>query len=139
MTLPVTRKLAVDCLLWLVGEEGAVVSIPIYGAGGALIGQKWAFVCPECGEPILPGQAIQFDHRHQHATGGGHVHENLRPVHYDPCHKKKSGRDAHARHKIRAIRGENKPKPKRTWAAGRKLQGRGFQKRTDTWPPPTRK
>lgn len=36
--------------------------------------------------------------------------------------------DAHSRAKIRRLRGENKPKPKRAWPA-RKMQGRAFEKR----------
>lgn len=39
------------------------------------------------------------------------------------------GSDAHMAGKIRTLRGENKPKPKRQW------HSRGFQERQHPWPP----
>lgn len=79
MTKPVTRKIAVDCLLHRISEPGATTVID-----GVLL-----FKCTECGKPILPGQAIQFDAVHAHALGGEHAYKDLRPIHYHPCHKKK--------------------------------------------------
>lgn len=113
--------MAVNCLLQRIGTDlGAVDGV-------------FRLICQECKEPLLPGQAIQFDHIHQHATGGAHTYQALRPIHYDPCHKAKNKRDARARRKIRDLTGQNKPKPKRSWPEGRKLQGKGFQKkRKDT-------
>jgi hypothetical protein len=39
------------------------------------------FICPECGRPILPGQAVQFDHRQAVGRGGDNRVEDLAPVH----------------------------------------------------------
>lgn len=101
MTKPISRKMAVDALLWRFLIEGYIEPL-----GGAQI------KCPECGEPILPGQQIQFDHIHGHAMGGPHEYQNLRPIHYDPCHKKKSARDVAALAKIARITGKTKRGPK---------------------------
>lgn len=95
MTKPVTRKMAVDCLLDRVGIPDNVREVD-----GVL-----RFICQECGEPLLPGQAIQFDHIHADKLGGPHTYDALRPVHYDPCHKKKNGRDVAALAKIDRITG----------------------------------
>ena len=97
MTKPVSRKMAVDCLLYWFG----VMHVTI--------------LCPECGEPILPEQNIQFDHRHAIVHNGPHEYQNLRPIHYDPCHKAKTKRDNQANAKVKRIRDETKrrvkPKP----------------------------
>jgi hypothetical protein len=42
------------------------------------------FVCAECGRPILPGQQVQFDHRHADGRGGPNVIANLAPLHSHP-------------------------------------------------------
>lgn len=105
MTKPVTRKLAVDCLLDRANRAGHPI------------------LCVECGDPCLPGQKIQFDHRHCDKLGGGHEYENLGPIHYDPCHKRKSKRDVGALAKIDRITGVTKGRPKRKWPK------RKFQKR----------
>lgn len=87
MTRPITRKMAVDCLLWLVQQPDALLMLP---RGMSLAdGHFFVFRCYLCREPILPGQTIQFDHLHAHVHGGPHEYKALRPVHYDPCHKKK--------------------------------------------------
>lgn len=93
MTKPVTRKMAVDCLLERVATDLGMVD------------GVFRLFCGECGEPFFPGQAIQFDHVHADGLGGPHVYQNLRPIHYDPCHKKKNKRDVAALAKIDRITG----------------------------------
>jgi hypothetical protein len=39
------------------------------------------FICGLCGRPILPGQAVQFDHTQAVGRGGDNRVEDLRPVH----------------------------------------------------------
>lgn len=39
------------------------------------------FTCAECGRPILPGQAVQFDHRHAVGRGGANSADALAPIH----------------------------------------------------------
>lgn len=120
MTKPISRKMAVDCLLF---------RIPT-GARPYYAGDPQPFlICSICGEPLLPGQQIQFDHIHGHAMGGPHEYQNLRPIHYDPCHKAKSKRDVAALAKVDRITGVTKGRPKTKWLSGRKLQGRGFPKK----------
>jgi hypothetical protein len=115
MTKPVSRKLAVDCLLDRF--ERAMGGLP----------------CPVCGAPLLPGQKIQFDHIHADVFDGPHEYQNLRPIHYDPCHKKKSGQDIAANAKVKRLRGEtctgpSKQIPSRPFQKGhREIQSRGFQ------------
>lgn len=50
----------------------------------------------------------------------------------DPCHKRKSAKEAAQRAHYRELAGENKEKPKRDWG------GRGFQKRAEFTPRPPR-
>lgn len=105
MTKPVSRKMAVDALLHRFAEMCDA-----------------RLLCPECHQLILPGQNIQFDHTHGHAMGGQHEYQNLRPIHYDPCHKAKSKRDVAALAKVDRILGLTKNKPKA------KIRSRGFSK-----------
>jgi len=100
MTKPVTRKMAVECLLHRLATDA------IIGKGGEII-----LPCGICKEPLLPGQAIQFDHTHADTHGGAHKYWNLRPVHYDPCHKKKTKADVQAKAKGDRIAGVTKTKP----------------------------
>lgn len=114
MTKPVTRRLAVDCLLQRIIDQF-----------------EEPLLCAECCFALLPGQNIQFDHVHCDGLGGPHVHQNLRPIHYDPCHKKKSKRDVAALAKIDRITGvtgnrRRKP-PMKSRGFGK--QSRPFQKR----------
>jgi HNH endonuclease len=94
--------------------------------------QAQAILCDECAEELLPGQKIQMDHIFEHADGGPHEYTNLRPIHYDPCHKKKSAKSEKQRHHIDRIvskrEGTAKPKRKKAWAKGRKMVSRPFQK-----------
>ncbi len=103
MTKPVTRKLAVDCLLYRSDTMGGI----------------W---CGVCDEKCYPGQDIQFDHIHADKLGGQHEYQNLRPVHTE-CHKRKSKKDVGALAKIDRITGKTKNKPKA------KIKSRPFQKR----------
>lgn len=127
MTKPVTRKLAVDCLLHRI----------ILQFGKPLIAVS-------TGEELLPGMAIEFDHVHADVHGGPHEYENLRPL-PKATHKKKTKADVQANAKIRRIRGENKPRVKKripsrptvscgTFPKGQKMQSRPFQKRKK-WEP----
>lgn len=125
MTKPVSRRMAVDCLLYWIGQPEAILHIlPASGDGTCI-----RLLCPECREPILPGQVIQFDHRHADVHGGPHNYKAIRPVHYDPCHKKKTARDIAANAKVKRLRGETKGRPKKKWAKGRKLQSKPFPKK----------
>jgi hypothetical protein len=111
MTKPVTRKMAVDCLLWV-----------------ASFFHGHSFHCRECGKPLLPGQDIQFDHLHADVHGGPHEYENLRPIHYDPCHKRKTARDVAANAKVKRIIAD-KPSKRPMQKTGRKLPTRPWPKR----------
>lgn len=108
MTKPISRKMAVDCLLHRVQMQREEM---MYG-----------MPCGICGEDCLPGQNIQFDHIHSNAMDGQHEYQNLRPVHYDPCHKRKSAKDVAALAKTkRIIKGGRKRR-------GPKLVSKGFDK-----------
>jgi hypothetical protein len=104
MTKPVTRKLAVDCLLDRVIRQ--------FGA---------PLLSPVDGEPLLPGQPIQFDHVHADVHGGAHEYQNLRPIHVG-AHKKKTKADTQAKAKGDRILGITCNGPKR------KIASRGFDK-----------
>lgn len=95
MTKPVTRKLAVDCLL------------------DRVIGWYGSLPCSVCKMPLLPGQNIHFDHIHADIHGGAHEYKNLRPIHYDPCHKRKTKADTQAKAKGDRILGLTCNGPKR--------------------------
>lgn len=95
---------------------------------GASNGQNEYLLCPICGENLLPGQKVQWDHTHCEGLDGPNVIDNLRLIHYDPCHKKKNKADQQALAKIDRITGITKGRPKRAWAK-RKMKGRS------SWPP----
>lgn len=120
MTKPISRKMAVDCLLWRLQNDTQP------GADGT--GRRF-LICTECNDILFPGQQIQFDHIHGHAMGGPHEYKNLRPIHYDPCHKAKSKRDVAALAKVDRLTGVTKGKPKRKWATGQKIPPRPFPAR----------
>lgn len=70
-----------------------------------LEGQKNAagiIICPDCGQPIRPGQAKAFDHEIPLADGGIHGEANLRAIHVKPCHSNKTAAEAIARTKERS-------------------------------------
>lgn len=126
MTKPVTRKMAVDCLLDCIStREIREVHDPRTDHKTLIV----ALICSECEEPLLPGQAIQFDHIHAHVHGGEHSYRNLRPIHYDPCHKKKTKADIQANAKIKRIRGETKQGPKRAIPSKPLSRNSKFKKR----------
>jgi hypothetical protein len=47
--------------------------------------------CPLSGEPMKPGDRIQFDHIHAVGLDGPNVYDNLRPVLVSPHQKKTKG------------------------------------------------
>ncbi len=102
MTQPVTRKLAVYCLLYRLA----------HASNYDITTGKCVLICKECGLPIEPGQDIQFDHIHADVFDGPNEYQNLRPMHRN-CHKRKTKRDITANAKIKRIRGETKQWPKR--------------------------
>jgi 5-methylcytosine-specific restriction endonuclease McrA len=107
MTKPISRKMAVDCLLHRFSYE----------AGKALF-------CTICNQPIYAGEDIQFDHIHADIFNGPHEYQNLRPVHAE-CHKKKTARDIKDNAKIKRIlnpRPSKRPMPK----SSRKIPSRPF-------------
>lgn len=103
----VTERMKIDAILDLAVQLGAPLP------------------CVECQEALLPGQKIQFDHRQATVHDGAHTFKQIRPIHYDPCHKRKTKRDVQGRAKRdRIAKGGRKRK-------GRKLQGKGFPKKPD--------
>jgi 5-methylcytosine-specific restriction endonuclease McrA len=59
-------------------------------------------ICPDCGNPIRPGQKKAFDHQKPLADGGEHSEANLRAIHERPCHAIKTVVEAKARTKARS-------------------------------------
>lgn len=112
MTKPISRRMAVDCLLARFMPLGALA-------------------CPICGEPLKPGQVIQFDHVHADIHGGPHEYENLRPVHYDPCHKRKTAQDIKDDAKVKRLLNP-KPSKRPMRSNSRPIPSRPFPKRVAT-------
>lgn len=50
-------------------------------------------ICPDCGQPIRPGDGVEFDHETPLIDGGAHAESNLRAKHRK-CHKLKTAREA---------------------------------------------
>lgn len=100
MTKPISRKMAVNCLLWR-GLHCTTIRDHAQA--------KVVFICEVCGEILLPEQDIQFDHIHADVHGGPHEYQNLRPLHAE-CHKKKTVRDIKDNAKVKRLRGERKPR-----------------------------
>lgn len=121
MTKPVTRKMAVDCLLWRF-FTGA--NIPREGEQGCDIRQA-IIACGICGNLIFPEDDIQFDHIHADVFDGPHEYKNLRPVHTE-CHKIKTKADVQAKAKGDRILGLTKTGPKRKIPSRPMGNGRGF-------------
>lgn len=122
MTKPVTRKMAVDCLLWIAQEAYRDQSDPLKVDS--------LFRCLECHDPVLPGQPVQFDHRHAIVHEGPHEHQNLWPIHTE-CHKKKTARDIAANAKVKRL-ANPKPSKRPMKSSGRKIPSRPFSKRGKT-------
>ena len=119
MTKPVIRKMAVDCLLWRFMLFGQAITSHGPTATG--------LPCSICGEPLLPGQQIQFDHIHADVHGGEHTYKNLRPVHYDPCHKGKTAQDIKDNAKVKRLKNPRKSsRPMKN--SGRKIPSRPFSR-----------
>lgn len=104
MTKPISRKMAVDCLL--------------YRTRGHVF-------CGICRIMLNPGDNIQFDHIHADVFDGPHEYQNLRPVHIE-CHKEKSARDVKDNAKTKRLAN---PKPSRhpMQKTGRKIPSRSWQ------------
>lgn len=121
MTKNISRKMAVDCLLWRFKQN--------YGLWQDDNTDGFLLNCI-CGTPIKPGQDIQFDHIHADVFDGPHEYQNLRPVHAE-CHKIKTKADVQANSKIKRILA-NKPSRRPMAKSGRKIQSRPFPKRLAT-------
>lgn len=123
MTKPISRKMAVRALLY------RFITGPVVGLWSETQGHVvYHPVCGECGGIIFPEHDIQFDHIHADVHGGPHEYQNLRPIHYDPCHKKKSAKDVAANAKVKRIRAGGRKK------RGPRLQSRGFQQASRPFP-----
>lgn len=57
-------------------------------------------ICPDCGRPILEGEACDFDHAVPLINHGRHAEGNLRAVHRR-CHRLKTAREAQERAEAR--------------------------------------
>lgn len=121
MTKPVTRKMAVDCLLSRFFHE----SMTLF-AGNERLGHAW-LICGICQFPIKAGQRLDFDHIHADIFDGPHEYENLRPLHFE-CHKDKTARDIKANAKVKRL-ANPMPSKHPMKSSGRKLQSRPFAKR----------
>lgn len=117
MTKPISRKMAVDALLWRFMTSG-------YEDDGA------AFInCAICNRKLLALDDIEFDHVHAYVHGGEHDFRNLRPLH-GSCHKVKTKADIQANAKVKRLAN---PKPSK-WPmqnSGRKIPSRPFPKRAN--------
>lgn len=108
MTKPVSRKLAVDCLLARFKQQTGV-----------------GLACSLCGQELLPGQNIHFDHIHAVVFDGPHEYMNLRPIHFHPCHKEKTARDNKDNAKVKRIL-DPKPSKRPMKSSGRKIPSGPF-------------
>jgi hypothetical protein len=80
----------------------------------------------KCGKQFGSLSEIEFDHVKRCEIEPDASPENCRPLCKD-CHKAKTIRkDTLEAKKGRNLRGENKPKVKRNWPTGAKIQSRGF-------------
>jgi len=130
MTKPVTRKMAVDCLLYM-ASQGHMESHTDYEiGGGGPFRSYYYFKCYICKKPITLGQVMQFDHIHADVHDGPHEFKNLRPVHYDPCHKKKTAKDIAANAKVKRLQNP-KPSSRPMRSVDRPIPSRPFQKRPE--------
>lgn len=100
MTKPVTRALAVSCLILR-------AEIP--------------FFCGVCKIELRPEDEIQFDHVHADCFNGPHEYRNLRPVHAE-CHKRKTKQDVQDLAKTKRLASGGRKR------RGPKMKSRGFRK-----------
>lgn len=119
MTKPISRKMAVDCLLYRF-ERDCVT----FGDNNAIM------ACGICRLTIAPGQNIQFDHIHAIVHQGPHEYQNLRPVHAE-CHKAKTKADIQANAKVKRILAD-KPSKRPMQKSSRKIPSRPFPQRAST-------
>lgn len=111
--------------------------------------QGWFVSCFRCARPFLE-QVVQSgtsgmfkwnaiperEHIHEIALGGDDAPNNCR-YSCKECHAvvtngtkaTSAGSSKHKIAKVRRLRGETKGRPKKKWAAGRKIPARQFQKR----------
>jgi 5-methylcytosine-specific restriction endonuclease McrA len=78
--------------------------------------------CAECKEVMLPGQRLHMDHRWELADGGKHAATELRPIHYTPCHKRKTRKSTKQRAHIDRLEAGGRKRHRRLG------KSRGFQK-----------
>ncbi len=82
--------------------------------------ENFGIECWICRGRLTLADRIQFDHYVEVADNGPHTPQNIKPVHYEPCHKIKSAKKEAQRHHIKRLaKGPKKPK-------GRKLKSRPF-------------
>jgi hypothetical protein len=104
--------------------------------------QGWKCVCREgCGQPLWPGAPVRWDHRPPLELGGtAKPNQGVTPHCHDVLTKGDVSQIAKSKRQGKAHRGEKKAKrPFRQPPAGyktqwpsRKLESRGFEKRTRT-------
>lgn len=120
MTKPVTRKMAVDCLLHRFSLEARV-----FGEDAIHCNEVAWLACAICKTEIKAGEDIEFDHIHADIFDGPHEYQNLRPLHAE-CHKAKTKSDIQANAKIKRILAD-KPSKRPMQSSGRKIPSRPFQ------------
>ena len=119
MTKPVSRKMAVDALLWRFYESGIADM-----SGDEL---HCVLECAICEKVLKPGDRIEFDHVHADVFDGPHEFQNLRPLHKD-CHKKKTARDIKDNAKIDRLTGVTKTRPRRKMKSANRFPPKGSVK-----------
>jgi 5-methylcytosine-specific restriction endonuclease McrA len=119
MTKPISRRMAVDCILH------RFMTCSLLVRSGQLPNSGITLHCSICDEPFLPGQDIEFDHIHADVHGGAHDYKNLRPLHAE-CHKKKTALDIKANAKIKRITGKTKARRGRKMGKRPPGTGNGF-------------
>jgi 5-methylcytosine-specific restriction endonuclease McrA len=67
--------------------------------------------CYICGEPFVEGQQIDIEHPWALQFGGPDTEDDYRAAHYDPCHKRKTAREARDAGHIRRLNGTTVKKP----------------------------
>jgi 5-methylcytosine-specific restriction endonuclease McrA len=118
--------MAVDCLLYRLTLQDAYGIFEYRSAGSDCSTKIVRFICTKCGQLIVSGDDIQFDHIHADIFDGPHEYQNLRPIHIE-CHKKKTAQDIKDNSKIKRLTGQRKPKTKKIWPKG-KMQSMPFDK-----------
>lgn len=107
MKRPITPRMRVDCLL------------------DRIIRQFGTPLLDAFGEPLLPGNKIDFDHIHDEAEKGPHIYQNLRPLNHKPHIERTKKQTKQRKHIDRLAKGGRKHKRKHK---GRKMQSKPFRK-----------